>query len=190
MTWRKGALSTGTSPVKARCEVREMAGEFTVGEKVVHPWYGAGTVVQVRQGRKSEGHEKYYVIDIPGLDLTVHLPVEAAQEVGLRQPVSMSAMNRALDILSSPPAELPKDYRERHSVIVASMQNGEITSLAQVIRDLAALQSKKPLSVLESNLFSKAKRQLASELAMVTGEALAEALQRVEKTLATRPDRP
>ncbi|MBC7261629.1 MAG: hypothetical protein H5T63_06415 [Chloroflexi bacterium] len=160
-----------------------MEGEFTVGQKVVHPSYGAGTVVHVRKGRKNEGHEKYYVIDIPGIGLTVHLPVEAAQEVGLREPVSVSAMERAIEILSSPPAELPKDYRERHSLIVSSMQSGEITLLAQVIRDLAALRNKKPLSVLEGNLFSKAKQQLASELAIVTGLDLAEAMQRVEKAL-------
>lgn len=194
MTWKRGVLSTATrSPMsswtairsqgKLPGEMKEMMREFVTGDKVVHPAYGAGTIVQVRKGRKDEEHKKYYVIDIPGMELTIHLPVEAAQEVGLREPVSTSKMAYALDILGSTPAELPKDYRERHSLIVASMQSGEIISLAQVIRDLSALRTKKNLSVLESNLLGKAKRQLASELAVVTGLELSEALQRIEQAL-------
>lgn len=160
-----------------------MGNEFVTGDKVVHPSYGAGTIVHVRCGRKGEEHERYYVIDIPGMMLTVHLPVEAAQEVGLREPVSMEVMRHALAALSSAPVELPKDYRQRHALIVESMQSGDIGSLAEVIRDLSALQIKKPLSVLEANLLGKAKRQMASELAIVTGMKFSEALERLECAL-------
>lgn len=157
--------------------------EFVTGDKVVHPAYGAGTIVHVRHGRKDEGHKRYYVIDIPGMTLTIHLPVEAAEEVGLREPVNMEVMKHALAALSAAPVELPKDYRQRHALIVESMQSGDIGSLAEVIRDLSALQKKKPLSVLESNLLGKAKRQMASELAIVAGVELSEALERVEHAL-------
>ncbi|MGQ9494315.1 MAG: CarD family transcriptional regulator [Anaerolineae bacterium] len=160
-----------------------MMREFIVGQKVVHPWYGAGTIVEVRTGHKDEEHEKYYVIRIPSTELTVHVPVEAAQEAGLRQPASTNALNRALDVLGTQPAELPKDYRERHALIVQTMQSGEVTSLAQIIRDLSALQEKKPLSVLESGLLTKAKRQLAGELALVIGQEMSEALRRIEEAL-------
>nr|MBC7246095.1 hypothetical protein [Chloroflexota bacterium] len=160
-----------------------MAREFTVGQKVVHPWYGAGTVVDVRIGSKGEEHERYYVINIPSTELTVHVPVEAAQEAGLRQPASVNTMNHALDVLGTQPAELPKDYRERHALIVEAMQSGEVTSLAQIIRDLSALQAKKPLSVLESSLLTKAKRQLAGELALVADQEIPEAMRRIEDAL-------
>ena len=162
-------------------------GELAVGQKVVHPRYGAGTVVQVRTGGADEDHKLYYVIHIPSKDLQVHLPVDAAGGVELRELVSVLKMDNALNILRSEPVLLPSDYRERRAWVVESMQDGAVGSLAQVIRDLHGLHGRKTLSVLESSVLLDAKRQLAGELALVVGIEFKDAMRRVESALSKGP---
>jgi len=157
--------------------------ELAIGQVVVHPRYGAGTVVEVREGRKDEDHDKYYVIEIPSRALQVHLPVGSSQGADLRGLETLGRLTDALQILSSSPSELPKDYRERHTALTEGMQDGAPASLARAIRDLSGLQGRKSLSEIEGALFSNAKRQLAGELALVARIGLEEAMRQVEKAL-------
>lgn len=160
-----------------------MTQQLTVGQKIVHRRYGAGTVVRVRKGKENEEHERYYVIDIPSRDLKVHLPVDSAQYTDLRELVSMRKMKRALGILSQEPTDLPRDYRERRALVSELMTDGTVSSLAQIIRDLCALQSRKSMSTLETTMLTNAKRRLAGELALVANIELSQAMQRIEKAL-------
>lgn len=157
--------------------------ELAVGQVVVHPRYGAGTVVGVREGRKDEDHEKYYVIEIPSRALQVHLPVESAGGADLRGLATLGKLTHALEILASAPSELPKDYRERHTALTEGMLDGAPASLARGIRDLSGLQGRKSLSEIEGALFANAKRQLAGELALVARIGLDEAMRQIEKAL-------
>jgi RNA polymerase-interacting CarD/CdnL/TRCF family regulator len=160
-----------------------MAKELVVGQNVVHRRYGAGTVVKVRKGREDEEHQSYYVIDIPSRELKVHLPADPSQKMNLRRLASQRKMVKAMKTLSAEPAELPRDYRERRSLISESLEEGSVTSLASVIRDLVGLKSRKSLSTLESTWLTNAKRRLAGELALVVDIDLTEAMQRLEQAL-------
>jgi len=181
----KGTLALRCSRGKnqPRTQKGEMTERLTIGQRVVHRRYGAGVVVEVRQGKEDEEHESYYVIDIPSSALKVYLPVSAAQQANLRRVSSRRRMNHALKILSGDPEELPKDYRERGSFVQELMKDGVVDSLAQVIRDLVALQSRKSMSSMELALVTNAKRRLAGELALVLDIDLAQAEQRIENAL-------
>jgi RNA polymerase-interacting CarD/CdnL/TRCF family regulator len=156
-----------------------MKQDLTVGQKVVHPRYGAGIVI--------EKQVDYYVIHIPCSALKLQLPVSAAQVLDLRRISSKGTMNQALGILSAEPAELPRDYRERRASLEAVLSKGEIRPLAHLVRDLFALQARKSLSSAEANLLSSAKRRLAGELALASDIDLAVALQHVEAALRGNP---
>jgi len=161
-----------------------MVNRLTVGQRVVHPRYGAGIVVDLREGKEDEEHERYYVIDIPSSTLKLHLPTDAVREVNLRRISSKRTLNRALAIVSREPAELPKDYRERRALVQQSMSSGAINDLARVVRDLCGLQAiKKTMSTMELALLTDAKRRLAGEIALVSGIDFAEATQRIENAL-------
>ena len=160
-----------------------MKNELSIGQKVVHPRYGAGTVTRVRAGRRHEAHGRYYIIDIPSMELKVHLPTDALGEVELRNLASKQKIRRALGVLGSEGAELPKDSRERCRTLAECMADGRVASLATVIRDLHALQGRKTLSMRESSLLIRAKRQLAGEVALVMGAEVKEAMQEIESAL-------
>ena len=161
-----------------------MTQRLVVGQKIVHRRYGAGTVVRVRKASEDEEYQSYYVVDIPSRELKVHLPVNSDQDMDLRKLASKTKMKRALNMLSEQPADLPKDYRERRALVSEALKKGTVTALAQVIRDLVGLKSrKKTMSTLESTYLTNAQRRLAGELALVTGIDLTEATQRIEKAL-------
>jgi CarD family transcriptional regulator len=165
----------------------EMRDELSIGQKIVHPRYGAGTVTHVRAGRIHEAPGRYYVIDIPSMALTVHLPADRLQEVQVRDLASKEKIRRALGVLGSQGADLPRDARERCNALAESMADGAVASLATVIRDLHSLQRTKALSLRESSLLTQAKRQLAGEVALVTGAEVAEALRKIESALHEAP---
>jgi len=157
---------------------------LTVGQKIVHRRYGAGIVVDRREGKEDEEHKSYYVIDIPSSALKVHVPASAIQEVKLRRISTKRKMHGVLRMLSQPPAELPKDYRERRATVQQSMSDGTIGSLASVLRDLAGLQNvKKSMSTMELALLTSAKRRLAGELALVVSIDLTEAMRAIDDAL-------
>jgi CarD family transcriptional regulator len=160
-----------------------MRGELSVGQKIVHPRYGAGTVTDVRAGRQNEAPGRYYVIDIPSMSMIVHLPVDRLEEVQVRGLASEDKIRGALGVLGSQGAVLPKDARERCTALAESIADGAVASLATAIRDLHLLQCTKALSLRESSLLTQAKRQLAGEVALVTGAGLPEALRTIENAL-------
>ena len=159
-----------------------MIGELKVGQRVVHRRYGPGVVVRIREGKSDEEHDRYYVIDIPSRELTLHLPATGPQP-DLRGLSSPRRMSQAMRILCGEPCELPKDYRERQAFVTEHMTDGVLLTLAEMIRDLSALHSTKRLSLVESNLLHAAKQRLAGELAFVADIKLTEAVQRVDHAL-------
>jgi CarD family transcriptional regulator len=161
-----------------------MAEELTVGQRIVHSRYGAGVVIDLRSGDDDEEHDSYYVIEIPSSALTVHLPVDAVEQVNLREISSKRRMNQALRILSQEPEQLPKDYRERRAMMQQSVSEGAIRSVANVVRDLTGLKRvKKNMSTMELALLTNAKRRLAGELALVSDIELPDAMQAIENAL-------
>ena len=161
-----------------------MLKRLKIGQKVVHSQYGAGIVVDVREGAEDEEHGRYYVIDIPSNALKVHVPVDTLDQVNLRRISSKRTVSRALATLSKVGIDLPKDYRERRALVQQSISGGRIHDVACVVRDLCALQAvKKSMSTMELALLTDAKRRLAGELALVSDIDLDEAAQRIESTL-------
>lgn len=160
-----------------------MTQQLTVGQKIVHRRYGAGTVVRVRKGCQDEDFDNYYVIDIPSRDLKVHLPVNSEQKMDLRALASKAKMKRAMRILAEEPEDLPRDYRERRAFISEALEEGTVIALAKVIRDLVGLKSRKTMSTLEATWLTNAKRRLAGELALIAGLDLNQAVQSIEKAL-------
>ena len=161
-----------------------MTNELSVGQKIVHPRYGAGTVTSVRDGSIREAPGRYYIIDIPSMGLKVHLPADRLEEAQVRNLASKEKISGALGILGSPGAGLPKDARQRGDALAQSMADGAVLSLATVIRDLHLLESTKVLSLRESSILTQAKHQLAGELALVTGIEVAEALRKIDGALS------
>jgi CarD family transcriptional regulator len=140
------------------------AGLFEVGDKVVYPHHGAGTVVKKEKREILGQTREYLTIQILHNDMTVNVPVENAEQVGLRTVIDEDLVNMVVKALTGGSTEMPKNWNRRFKHNRDKMKTGDIFELAEVVKNLSLRDHEKGLSTGEKQMFVKAKKILASEL--------------------------
>ena len=157
---------------------------FDVGDKVVYPHHGAGTVVS-KDVRVVLGQEREYLtIRILHNDMTVNVPADNAERVGLRKVIDEEAVKKVVKYLTSGGTEMPKNWNRRFKHNRDKMKTGDIYELAEVVRNLALRDHEKGLSTGEKQMYVKAKKILASELMYAKNLSEEEAHAWLEEVLA------
>ena len=137
---------------------------YKVGDKVVYPHHGAGTVVK-KESREVLGEKREYLtIKILHNDMTVNVPADNADRVGLRKVIDEQMVSKVLKALTGGGTQMPKNWNRRFKHNRDKMKTGDILELAEVVRNLALRDREKGLSTGEKQMFVKAKKILASEL--------------------------
>ena len=137
---------------------------YKIGDKVVYPHHGAGTVVK-KESREVLGTKREYLtIKILHNDMTVQVPSENADAVGLRRVIGEKEVAVVLKALTGGSTEMPKNWNRRFKHNRDKMKTGDIYELAEVVRNLALREIEKGLSTGEKQMFTRAKKILASEL--------------------------
>ncbi len=137
---------------------------YKLGDKVVYPHHGAGTIVK-KETREVLGQKREYLtIRILHNDMTVQVPSENAEKVGLRKVIDEKAVDIVLKALTGSGTQMPKNWNRRFKHNRDKMKTGDILELAEVVRNLALRDHEKGLSTGEKQMFVKAKKILASEL--------------------------
>jgi CarD family transcriptional regulator len=139
-------------------------GLYKVGDKVVYPHHGAGTVVK-KETREVLGEKREYLtIKILHNDMTVQVPTANVEKVGLRKVIDEKQVQVVLKTLTGGSTEMPKNWNRRFKHNRDKMKTGDIIELAEVVRNLSLRDHEKGLSTGEKQMFVKAKKILASEL--------------------------
>jgi CarD family transcriptional regulator len=137
---------------------------YKIGDKVVYPHHGAGTIVK-KESREVLGQKREYLtIKILHNDMTVQVPCENAEKVGLRTVIGEKEVAIVLKALTGSSTEMPKNWNRRFKHNRDKMKTGDVMELAEVVRNLALRDHEKGLSTGEKQMFVKAKKILASEL--------------------------
>jgi len=137
---------------------------YKVGDKVVYPHHGAGTVVKKEKREVLGETREYLTIKILHNDMTVQVPCANVEKVGLRKVIGEKEVEVVLKALTGGSTEMPKNWNRRFKHNRDKMKTGDIFELAEVVRNLSLRDGEKGLSTGEKQMFSKAKRILASEL--------------------------
>lgn len=156
---------------------------FRVGDKVVYPHHGAGTVIK-KESREVLGQKREYLtIQILHNDMTVQVPCENADKVGLRKVIDEKMVDVVLKALTGNGTQMPKNWNRRFKHNRDKMKTGDILELAEVVRNLSLRDHEKGLSTGEKQMFVKAKKILASELMYAKGMDEDEAVEWLEGVL-------
>src|SRR5256885_7058494 len=150
--------------------------DFELGDNVVYPHHGAGQVIK-KENKKIFGETREYLtIKILHNDMTVMVPCENAGVAGLRRVIDEETVKKVLDVLRDDVSEMPKNWNRRFKHNRDKIKTGDIYELAEVVRNLAIREQEKGLSTGEKQMFTRAKKILASELmyALEMGEDEAE----------------
>ena len=158
--------------------------EFECGDSVVYPHHGAGKVLK-REAKVLLGQERIYLtIKILHNDMTVMVPSEKATQVGLRRVIDEETVEKVLAVLRDEIAEMPKNWNRRFKHNRDKIKTGDIYELAEVVRNLAIREHEKGLSTGEKQMFTRAKKILASELMYALEKDEDEAEQYLDDLLA------
>ena len=137
---------------------------YKLGDKVVYPHHGAGTIVK-KEVREILGQKREYLtIKILHNDMVVNVPTENAERVGLRQVINEKQVTEVVKALTGSGTQMPKNWNRRFKHNRDKMKTGDVLELAEVVRNLALRDHEKGLSTGEKQMFVKAKKILASEL--------------------------
>jgi CarD family transcriptional regulator len=157
---------------------------FKIGQKVVYPNHGIGTIEQVEQKQIGATSIPFYTLRLAATNSVVLVPVANAGEVGLRCPISSAECEMLLKNLGDDFAAAPNDWKDRFKEFSEKMRTGDIFEVADVLKHLTYLSHIKPLSFREQRMLERAHYLVVSELAAVCRQPECNLEPRVEQALA------
>ena len=138
--------------------------EFEVGDSVVYPHHGAGKVMRKEQKEILGESREYLTIKILHNDMTVMVPCENAALAGLRRVIDEETLAKVIAVLQDQSSDMPMNWNRRFKHNRDKIKTGDIYELAEVVRNLALRENEKGLSSGEKQMYTRAKKILASEL--------------------------
>lgn len=156
---------------------------FEIGEKVVYPNQGVGTIENISTRSFGSQFEKFYLLRLVYGSMTVMVPFSTVSSVGLRRITRNREITRVLAFLAEGSCQRYPDWKSRFKDNTERMQSGDMLRIAEVLKGLLLLQIEKPLSFREKKMLDRARHMLVSEVAIARGMSESEAVASLHKAL-------
>jgi CarD family transcriptional regulator len=157
---------------------------FKPGDRVVYPQHGAA-VIERKETRVAFGQEtEYLVLRMAHGDLTVSVPADRAEDVGMRPPISQEDIDDLFELLKKKDVREPSNWSRRFKNHQEKLKSGDVYQVAEVVRNLALREQSKGLSAGEKSMLVRARGVLVSELSFALDVSEEEALARVNAVLS------
>ena len=138
---------------------------FNVGDKIVYPMHGAGTIDSIEEKDILGEKQSYYILKMPG-EVKVMVPTAKAEEIGVRSIIDKSSAEKVFKILEENETEMSMNWNKRYRDNMDKMKSGDIYEVADVVRNLSFKQKEKGLSTGEKKMLFNARQILISELVL------------------------
>ncbi len=137
---------------------------YKVGDQIAHPLHGAGVISSIETRRINGKNRDYYVMHISVGDMTVMIPTETTELIGIRPVVDSS---RAEEIIASiPDIQISGDqnWNKRYRDNMIRIKSGDLMEVAAVIKSLVFRDKERGLSTGERKMLHSAKQIFLSEV--------------------------
>ncbi len=137
---------------------------YRLGDKVVYPLHGVGIINSIEDKKVLGEKRSYYIIKLSISDMTVMIPTEKSDQLGLRLIVSARDANKALKVIGSDTTAMEEDWKARYQQNFEKIKSGSLLNVAEVVRNLFHRNRAKELSIMEKKLYENAYRLLVDEI--------------------------
>ncbi len=156
---------------------------FTIGERVVYPNHGVGTIENISTRTFGPKTERFYLLRLTAKSLTIMVPFSHVNEVGLRKVTKNSDIQRMLDFLANSKTKPCADWKNRFKENSEKMRLGMMNDVAEVLKCLLIQQREKPLSFREKKMLDRARHMLLTEVSSSRGLNTEQAVEVLRKAL-------
>jgi len=160
---------------------------FSIGNKVIHPCHGAGTITKIQTKCIGSASHRYYVIHTVAVprEMLIMVPVSRAESMGLRMIGDKAVLRNTLESCSQVPDmdDVETDYRARQAAVRDQLKSGSFQTVTSIVRMYGFLDKRKRLGMTDRQMFDSGKELLAGELALACEIAFDEAMSEINDRL-------
>jgi CarD family transcriptional regulator len=138
--------------------------KYKKGQEIVYPLQGVGQVVSIEERVFRTSKLLYYIIYLEVSDMTIMVPVDKADELGIRPIVDKREANKALKLISEDYEPVTADWKLRYQTNLDLLKKGSVLDIATVVRALYHRSRIKELPILERKLYDSALKLLVDEI--------------------------
>jgi CarD family transcriptional regulator len=158
---------------------------FEIGEKVVYPNQGVGTVENISTRSFGSALEKFYLLRFGYSGMTVLAPFSTVAHIGLRRVAKDREISRVLAYLAHGFCPVNGDWKARYKENAGKMQSGDLLKAAEVFKNLLQVHREKPLSFREKKMLDRAQHMLVAEISTSRSVPEVHAAAVLQRALAT-----
>ena len=156
---------------------------FQIGDKVVHPMYGAGVLESVVQRKVDGVLQDFYVMRLPKRSMVIMIPTGSSREIGVRPVVDCDQAHRIMAAIPAIQVEMTSNWNHRYRENLERLKSGDLLEVAKVVKSLLLRDTRRGLSTGERKMLHSAKQILISELSLSHDIPFEEAEGRIDQVL-------
>ncbi len=144
--------------------------EYKVKQQIVYPSQGVGVITEIFEKEFNGEKSLYYKIYIEVSDMVVMVPVNHANDLGIRPIVEAKEAKKALNLLSEDFEPITSDWKLRYQMNLDLLKKGTIADIAKIVRCLYNRSKIKELPIQERKLYDSARKLLIDEISIALGK--------------------
>jgi len=139
---------------------------FKLNALIVYPIHGVGKIKKIERKTIFDERKKYYAIEFLNNNIKIMVPIDMAEEIGVRVIIKKREAHKILKILKAKPGKMEDDWKSRYQNNQDRIKTGSIHEIARVVRDLYHRNKEKELSLMEKKMYENATNHLVLEISI------------------------
>lgn len=137
---------------------------YKIGDRVVYPMQGAGTIVDITTKELLGERYQFYILKMPIANIRISIPVNNVEAIGLRPVMNKEEGERVMEILRQDSTSMPSNWSQRYRENLEGLKTNDPFEMAEIVRNLQIMDMEKGLSTSEKKMLNNTKKMLVSEL--------------------------
>lgn len=159
---------------------------FKVGDSAVYPAHGVAVIKRIDERMVGGEKKRFYVLQVTNNDMTIMVPTENAEAVGLREIIPEKEVSRIYKILKKRDVKIDSTtWNRRYREYMEKIKTGSVYEIAEVLRNLFLLRHDKDLSFGERKMLDQAKHLLVKEISLAKSASEAKVEEEIQTIFAS-----